>query len=86
VFHVGNTHTGGADALTVIVQADTAIVVGIAEAARRLNTSEQRVRELVRAGLLATVPHLSTDAKLAIAVRELERFAAQGTTLRAVAS
>jgi hypothetical protein len=32
------------------------------------------------------VPHLSTDAKLAIAVRELERFAAQGTTLRAVAS
>ena len=61
-------------------------MVGIAEAARRLNTSEQRVRELVRAGLLATVPHLSTDAKLAIAVRELERFAAQGTTLRAVAS
>ena len=83
---VGNTHTGGADALTVIVQADTAIVVGIAEAAKRLNTSEQRVREFVRAGLLATVPHLSTDAKLAIAVRELERFAAQGTTLRAVAS
>ena len=83
---VGNTHTGGADALTVIVQADTAIVVGAAEAAKRLNTSEQRVREFVRAGLLATVPHLSTDAKLAIAVRELERFAAQGTTLRAVAS
>jgi hypothetical protein len=83
---VGNTHTGGAAALTVIVQADTAIVVGAAEAAKRLNTSEQRVREFVRAGLLATVPHLSTDAKLAIAVRELERFAAQGTTLRAVAS
>ena len=83
---MGNTPTGGADALTVIVQADTAIVVGAAEAAKRLNTSEARVREFVRAGLLATVPHLSTDAKLAIAVRELERFAAQGTTLRAVAS
>ena len=81
-----NTLTGGADALTVIVQADTAIVVGSAEAAKRLNTSEDRVRQFVRAGLIATVPHLSTDAKLAIAVSELERFAAQGTVLRAVAS
>ncbi len=44
---MGNTHTGGADALTVIIQADTAIVVGIAEAAKRLNTSEQRVRDYV---------------------------------------
>jgi chromosomal replication initiation ATPase DnaA len=83
---VENTLTGGADALTVIVQADTAIVVGSAEAAKRLNTSEDRVRQFVRAGLIATVPHLSTDAKLAIAVSELERFAAQGTVLRAVAS
>jgi len=65
------------------------VVVGISEAARMLNTSETRVRELVRSELLATVPHLSSDAKLAIAVRELERFAAEGVTLhalRAVAS
>ena len=83
---MGTTPAGGADALTVIVQADTAIVVGSAEAAKRLNTSEDRVRQFVRAGLIATVPHLSTDAKLAIAVSELERFAAQGTVLRSVAS
>jgi hypothetical protein len=37
------------------------------------------VRELIAAGLLAEVPHLSTPHKLAIAVAELERFAAQGT-------
>jgi hypothetical protein len=86
---VGNTQTGGAAAPTVIVQADCAIVVGVAEAARRLNTAETRVRELIAGGLLATVPHLSTPAKMQIAVRELERFAAQGVTtsnLRAVAS
>lgn len=86
---MGNTHIGGADAPTVIVQADCAIVVGVAEAAKRLNTAEVRVRELIAAGLIATVPHLSTPAKLQIAVRELERFAAQGVTasnLRAVAS
>lgn len=65
------------------------VVVGVAEAARMLNTSETRVRELIAAELLATVPHLSTPAKLAIAVRELERFAANGVTehgLRMVAS
>lgn len=56
------------------------VVVGVAEAARMLNTSETRVRELIAAGLLATVPHLSTAAKIAIAVRELERFAAAGVT------
>jgi hypothetical protein len=76
---VGNTLLGGADALTVIVQADCALVVGVAEAAKRLNTAETRVRELIAAGLLAEVPHLSTPHKLAIAVAELERFAAQGT-------
>lgn len=54
------------------------VVVGVAEAARMLNTSETRVRELIATELLATVPHLSTPAKIAIAVRELERFAAAG--------
>ncbi len=86
---MGNTRIGGAEAPTVIIQADCAIVVGVAEAAKRLNTSEQRVRELIAAGLLATVPHLSTPSKAQIAVRELERFAAQGvsaSSLRAVAS
>lgn len=56
------------------------VVVGVADAARMLNCSEQRVRELIKAGLLATVPHLSTPSKIAIAVRELERFAAGGVT------
>lgn len=54
------------------------VVVGVGEASRMLNTSEQRVRELIAAGLLATVPNLSTPSKIAIAVRELERFAAAG--------
>ena len=76
---MGKANTGGADAPTVIIQADCAIVVGVAEAARRLNTAETRVRELIASGLLATVPHLSTPAKLQIAVIELERFAANGT-------
>jgi hypothetical protein len=56
------------------------VVVGVADAARMLNCAEQRVRDLIAAGLLATVPHLSTPAKIAIAVRELERFAAGGVT------
>jgi hypothetical protein len=56
------------------------VVVGVSEAARLLSTSEQRVRDLIHDGLLATVPHLSTPAKIAIAVKELERFAAQGVT------
>lgn len=54
------------------------VVVGVADAARMLNTSQNRVRELIASGELATVPYLSTPAKLAIAVRELERFAAEG--------
>lgn len=56
------------------------VVVGVLDAARMLNTSEQRIRELINARLLATVPHLSTPSKIAIAVRELERFAAAGVT------
>jgi hypothetical protein len=56
------------------------VVVGVVGAARMLNTSEQRIRDLIAADLLATVPHLSTPAKIAIAVRELERFAAGGVT------
>lgn len=86
---MNSTHAGGAEVPTVIVQADCAIVVGVAEAARRLNTSDARLRELIAAGLIATVPHLSTPNKAAVAVRELERFAAQGVTapnLRSVAS
>ncbi len=54
------------------------VVVGLSVAAGMLNTSEDRVSDLIRAGLIATVPHLSTPRKLAIAVAELERFAAQG--------
>jgi hypothetical protein len=56
------------------------VVVGVIDAAAMLNCSEQRVRDLIRADLLATVPHLSTPSKIAIAVRELERFAAGGVT------
>ena len=54
------------------------VVVGLSVAAGMLNTSEDRVSDLIRAGLIATVPPLSTPRKLAIAVAELERFAAQG--------
>ena len=54
------------------------VVVGLSVAAGMLNTSEDRVSDLIRAGLIATVPHLSTPRKLAIAVAELERFAGQG--------
>ena len=54
------------------------VVVGTAVAAELLNTSEDQVREFVHSGLLATVPHLSSPKKLAIAVAELERFAGQG--------
>lgn len=54
------------------------VVVGLSVAAGMLNTSEDRVSDLIRSGLIATVPHLSTPRKLAIAVAELERFAAQG--------
>lgn len=50
------------------------LVVSLAGAAELLNTSEDKVRELVRAGLIAEVPHLSTPAKRAIAVDELKRF------------
>lgn len=52
------------------------LVVGVAGAAHLLNTSTDRVRELVHAGLLATVPNLSSEAKLSISVLELDRFAA----------
>lgn len=62
------------------------VVVGVAEAAKMLNTSEARVRELITAELLSTVPHLSTPKKLAIAVAELERFAAAGVVRLRVAS
>ncbi len=51
------------------------LVVGVAGAAHLLNTSTDKVRELVNAGLLATVPNLSSSAKLSIPVSELQRFA-----------
>lgn len=51
------------------------LVVGVTGAAHLLNTSADKVRELVNAGLLATVPNLSSSAKLSIPVSELQRFA-----------
>ena len=56
------------------------VVVGVNEAAKMLNTGPERVRELIHAGLIAVVPHLSSPSRLQIAVVELERFAAQGMT------
>lgn len=54
------------------------LVVGVDGAAHLLNTSRDKVRELVAAGLLATVPNLSSSAKLSISVTELQRFANVG--------
>ena len=51
------------------------LVVGVGGAAHLLNTSTDKVRELVAAGLLTTVPNLSSSAKLSIPVSELQRFA-----------
>ena len=64
------------------------VVVGLADAARMLNTSPDKVSELIREQRIASVPHLSSPKKIAIAVAELQRFANQGVTptLRAVAS
>lgn len=55
---------------------------------RVLNCSPERVGVLVRAGLLHTVPGLSSPRKQAIAVAELERFLAQSPPVhfRTVAS
>jgi hypothetical protein len=69
----------------------TPLVVGVAGAAVLLNTSEDKVRELLAAGLLTEVPNLSTPAKKAIAIVELQRFASVNVgggrgSLRAVAS
>ena len=50
-------------------------LVGVGGAAHLLNTSTDKVRELVAAGLLTTVPNLSSSAKLSIPVSELQRFA-----------
>lgn len=50
------------------------LVVSLAGAAHLLNTSEDKVRELLKAGLIAEVPHLSSPARRAIAVAELQRF------------
>lgn len=52
------------------------LVVGVAEAAFLLNTSQDKVHELLAGGYLNTVPNLSSPRKIAIAVAELERFAA----------
>lgn len=60
------------------------LVVGAAGAAQLLNTSEDRVRELVRSELIATVDGLSSSAKLAISVRELDRFVSVNTGPTAV--
>lgn len=50
------------------------LVVGLAGAAHLLNTSEDKVRELLRAGLITEVPHLSSPVRKAIAIDELKRF------------
>lgn len=50
------------------------LVVGVDDAARLLNTSEHRMRELLRAGLIRQVEGLTSDRKISIAVAELERF------------
>lgn len=55
------------------------LVVGVEDAARLLNTSEHRVRELLRAGLIRQVDGLTSTGKIAIAVAELERFVAVST-------
>lgn len=56
------------------------VVVGTAVAAAMLDTSPERVRELVHAGLIETVPDLSSATRIQIAVIEIERFAARGMT------
>ena len=55
------------------------LVVGVEDAARLLNTGDDRVRELLRAGLIRQVDHLTSSKKIAIAVAELERFTAVNT-------
>lgn len=50
------------------------LVVGLGGAAHLLNTSEDKVRELLRAGLIVEVPHLTSPARKAIAIEELKRF------------
>lgn len=57
------------------------LVVNLREAAWLLNTSEDKMRDLVRAGLVATVPPLSSTAKFAISIAELDRFTAGGVTV-----
>lgn len=63
------------------------LVVSLAGAAFLLNTSEDKVRELLRAGLISEVPHLTSPARKAIAIEELKRFVTVNvdrSTLRAV--
>jgi hypothetical protein len=50
------------------------LVVGVEDAARLLNTSEHRMRELLRSGAIRQVEGLTSDRKISIAVSELERF------------
>ena len=54
------------------------LVVGMEGAAFLLNTSEDKVRELLRAGFIREVPHLTSPARRAIAITELQRFVAVG--------
>jgi hypothetical protein len=50
------------------------LVVGVEDAARLLNTSENRMYELVRSGAIRQVQGLTSNGKISIAVSELERF------------
>ena len=68
--------------LAVLNTVDTAVL---------LSTSQDRVVELVHAGHLATVPHLSTPRRIMIARAEIDRFCSEGVAmsgrkLRSVAS
>jgi len=54
------------------------VAVGSKEAARLLGIGIDRLADLRTAGVIATVPHLSTPKKLVYAVRELERVAELG--------
>jgi hypothetical protein len=51
------------------------LVVGLAGAAFLLNTSQDKVRELLAGGYLHVVPNLSSERKIAISIVELQRFA-----------
>lgn len=57
--------------------------VGAKEAAAALGIGYHRFLDLIREGVIATVPHASSASRIVVAVTELERFAAQGVTITA---